>query len=131
MVLAPEGPAQYDESSRTHVARAVLEFPAHDGGMDVRLLYVDGCPGLTVAEERLREALTRVGRGGESIRRVLVETPEDAERLGFIGSPTILLDGRDPFATGHERPALACRLFPTPDGRAGAPTLDQLVEALS
>lgn len=99
--------------------------------MDVRLLYFDGCPNWTVAEERLRAALARVGLDRESIQRVPVDTPEDAERLGFIGSPTILLDGRDPFATGAEQPGLACRVFSTPDGLAGAPTLAQLVQALS
>lgn len=99
--------------------------------MDVRLLYFDECPNWTIAEERLRAALVTVGLASESIQRVLVDTPEDAERLGFIGSPTILLNGRDPFATGGEQPALACRVFSTPDGRAGAPTLNQLVQALS
>ena len=98
--------------------------------MDVRLLYFDGCPHWVVAEERLRSALASIGRDDETIQRVLVETPEDAERLGFIGSPTILLDGRDPFATGNEQPALACRVFSTPDRRAGSPTVAQLVEAL-
>ena len=99
--------------------------------MDVRLLYFDGCPNWTVAEERLRSALVRVGRSDEPIHRVLVETAEEAERLGFVGSPTIFIDGRDPFAVGGEQPALACRVFTTPDGRAGSPTLEQLVEALS
>lgn len=99
--------------------------------MDVRLLYFDGCPHSAVAEQRLTSAMAIVGRGEQAIRRVLVETPEDAERLGFLGSPTILVDGRDPFATGDEQPALACRLFSTPDGRAGAPTVEQLVEVLS
>ena len=99
--------------------------------MDVRLLYFDGCPHWTVAEQRLGTALSSVGRGGETIRHVLVETAEDAEGLGFIGSPTILVDGRDPFASGDEQPALACRVFSTPDGRAGSPTVEQLVEVLS
>ena len=89
-----------------------------------------GAPDWDVAEERLRSALANIGRDDETIQRVLVETPEDAERLGFIGSPTILLDGRDPFATGNEQPALACRVFSTPDRRAGSPTVAQLVEAL-
>jgi hypothetical protein len=31
-----------------------------------------------------------------------LETSEDADRLHFIGSPTILVDGRDPFAEGTE-----------------------------
>jgi hypothetical protein len=104
---------------------------AHDVGMDVRLLYFDGCPHGPVAEGRLRSALAGVGRDDVAIERVFVETPEDADRLGFIGSPTILVDGRDPFANGDEQPALACRVFSTPEGRAGSPTVDQLVEVLS
>lgn len=98
--------------------------------MDVQLLYFDGCPHWAFAEERLRSALASIGRDDETIQRVLVEAPEDSERLGFIGSPTILRDGRDPFATGNEQPALACRVFTTPDGRTGSPTVPQLAEAL-
>ena len=70
----------------------------------MRLLYFGGCPHWTVAEQRLRSALARVGRGDE-IHHVLVETPEDAERLGFLGSPTILVDGHDPSRVeGSRRP---------------------------
>lgn len=100
------------------------------GGMGVQLLYFDGCPHWTLAQERLRSALAKVGRDDE-IAHVLVDTPEDAERLGFVGSPTILVDGRDPFATGPEQPALACRVFSTPNGREGSPTVEQLMEVLS
>jgi hypothetical protein len=99
--------------------------------MDVQVLYFDGCPNWTVVDERLRTALTRLGREYEPIEHVLVETPEDAERLGFIGSPTVFVGGRDPFAKGGESFALACRLYSTPEGSAGSPTVDQLVEALS
>ena len=99
--------------------------------MDVRVVYFDGCPHWEVAEQRLRTALERVGRGGERINHDLVATAEDAERLGFIGSPTILVDGLDPFATGGEQPALACRVFSTPEGRSGSPTVEQLVEVLA
>ncbi|HET8598750.1 MAG TPA: thioredoxin family protein [Segeticoccus sp.] len=98
--------------------------------MAVQLLYFDGCPHWTLAEERLRSALARVGRADE-IEHVLVATPEDAERLGFVGSPTILVDGCDPFATGADQPALACRVFSTASGSQGSPTVEQLVEALS
>ena len=99
--------------------------------MEVRLLYFDGCPNWVVAEERLRSALAEVDHGDEPILRVRVETTEHAERLDFIGSPTILIDGTDPFASGTEQPALACRVFTTPDGRDGSPTVAQLVEVLS
>lgn len=108
-----------------------LGSKAHDWDVEVRLLYFDGCPHWSVAEERLRLALASMGSGGQAIERVLVETPEDAERLGFIGSPTVVVNGRDPFAKGGEQSALACRVYSTPQGPAGSPTIEQLVEVLS
>jgi hypothetical protein len=99
--------------------------------VDVALLYLDGCPHRQLAEERLRVALARLGRDGVVVRRAIVRTLEDAERSGFHGSPTILIQGRDPFAAGGIQPALACRLYATPRGLEGCPTVDQLVEALA
>lgn len=51
------------------------------------------------------------------IERVLerVETAEDAERLPFIDSPTILVNGWDPFA-GAEAFGLTYRVYQTPEG---------------
>lgn len=98
--------------------------------MDVALLYFDGCPHWTVMAQRVDVALDQLGLENQVVRRVLVQTPEDAERLGFAGSPTILVDGADPFANGSERPGFACRVYRTPDGPAGSPTVDQLVAVL-
>jgi len=42
-----------------------------------------------------------------------------------------VVDGRDPFAKGGEQSGLACRLYSTPQGPAGSPTIEQLVELLS
>lgn len=104
---------------------------AHHRRVDIRLLYIDDCPNWVATEQHLGTALSRLGRGAEAITHVLVETLMEAEELGFIGSPTVLLDGRDPFARGGEPVAMACRVFRTPDGLAGSPTVEQLVEALS
>lgn len=60
-----------------------------------------------------------------------VESPEAAEELSFRGSPTVLIDGSDPFARGGEPVGLACRIYQTPDGPAGSPTIEQLREALA
>jgi hypothetical protein len=71
--------------------------------------------------------------GHEDVRVALerVETPEDAERLRFTGSPTILLDGEDPFAAEADGGfGLSCRVFSTPEGPAGSPTREQLAEVL-
>lgn len=91
--------------------------------MKLELLYFDGCPNWKVAAERL-EAVAR-GRG-LTVGRRLVATLEDAEAARFRGSPTILVNGEDPFAAGDGPFGLACRMFQTPDGPAGSPTAEQL-----
>ncbi len=98
--------------------------------VEVQLLYFEGCPNWELAEVRLRTALKAVG-GGAKLVLHQVTTPEEATQRGFRGSPTILLDGRDPFASSGDPTGLSCRVFQTPAGIAGAPTVDQLIEALS
>lgn len=99
--------------------------------MRVELLYFDGCPNWQVADDRLIEALTELGRDDVVVERRLVETPEQAEELAFLGSPTIRIDGTDPFATGDEQVGLACRVYATPAGMSGSPDTAQLLEVLS
>ncbi len=96
--------------------------------MAVQLLYFDGCPNWATADRRLGALATELGF---TVHHHEVTTPEEAERVGFRGSPTILVDGRDPFARGDEPTGLTCRLYDTPDGPAGAPTTDQLRAVLA
>ncbi|MFP5579853.1 MAG: thioredoxin family protein [Acidimicrobiia bacterium] len=91
--------------------------------MKLELLYFNDCPNWKIAAERLENIATRRGLAVEAR---LVSTPEEAEAAGFRGSPTILVDGRDPFAAGDEPFGLACRVYQTPDGPAGSPTTEQL-----
>jgi hypothetical protein len=99
--------------------------------VQVELLYFDGCPNWQVADQRLQEALSLAGRDDVTVHRRCVETPEQAGELGFIGSPSIRINGRDPFVTGGEQVGLSCRMYPTPAGLRGSPEVEQLVEALS
>ncbi len=108
-----------------------LQTTSEGAGVRVELLYFHGCPNWRVADERLREAVRIVGRNDITVRRRTVETPADAEVAGFFGSPTIRIDGEDPFATGEEHVGLACRRYRTPEGLRGSPTVDQFVEALA
>ena len=96
--------------------------------MEITLQYFDGCPNWEVLDRRLTEALD--GRSDVRGVHLRVETAEDAARLGFHGSPTVLIDGSDPFADEHTPVGLACRVFRTPAGLAGSPTVDQLREVL-
>ncbi|PVU84310.1 thioredoxin family protein (plasmid) [Cellulomonas sp. WB94] len=99
--------------------------------MKVELQYFDGCPSWHEAEERLREALDAAGRVDVVVERVLVSTPEQAAELSFHGSPSVLVDGVDPFAAPDAPVGLACRLYRTPSGLAGAPTVEQLADVLA
>ena len=97
--------------------------------MEITLQYFDGCPNWEVLDQRLAEVVN--DRSDVRVIRQLVETPEDAVRLGFHGSPTVLVDGIDPFADERTHVGLACRMFRTPAGIAGSPTVEQLREAIS
>lgn len=94
------------------------------------LRYFDGCPNWQVADAHLRQALDAMGHGDVSVDHEKIETAEDAERLAFIGSPTVLIDGSDPFARPGAPVGLACRVYRTPEGLRGAPTVEQFSEVL-
>jgi hypothetical protein len=97
--------------------------------MRVQLLYFDGCPNYLTTITLLREVLS-AGGSAEEIELVEVGTPEAAERWQFRGSPTILIDGKDPFLDEDAPVGLSCRIYLTPDGLAGSPTASQLSSAL-
>lgn len=78
----------------------------------VELLVVPGCPHGRRAIDVLRSALDDLGRSAVPVTVTVVDTQAAAEQRGFIGSPTILLDGIDPFAEPGRAPGLACRLYP-------------------
>lgn len=94
------------------------------------MVVIPGCPGADLTVQRVLEAAALVGVTVRLEQRT-VDTVEDAASLGFGGSPTVLVEGVDPFAVAPVVPALACRLYPTPIGPSGAPTVGQLVDALA
>ncbi|WP_030421035.1 MULTISPECIES: alkylmercury lyase [unclassified Streptomyces] len=99
--------------------------------MDIELLYFAGCPNWTVAQERLTAALAAAGRSDLDVKLRAVETDEEAQAAHFPGSPTIHINGQDPFPAASGTYGLTCRVYSTPGGLAGVPTVDQLVQALT
>lgn len=99
--------------------------------MRVELLVVPGCPHEAVARDRLRRALADTGRPDAPVE-VRTVTEETAGAVpGFAGSPTVLLDGVDPFAAQAPGPVgPSCRIYRTGSGTDGAPSVEQLREAL-
>ena len=115
----------YVDSTAWH--RGLDEPRSQMMGVEVTLLYFDGCPSWRTTDQRLRVLAEELGF---ELTHRRVDTPEDAQALSFRGSPTVLVDGRDPFARGDEPVGLSCRIYQTPDGPAGSPTLAQLRDAL-
>lgn len=95
----------------------------------ITLRYFEDCPNWRIAESRLQTVLEETRAGEVELVRERVESHEDAERLGFQGSPTILIDGRDPFPAGGDV-GLSCRVYRTEAGTEGAPSLEQLRAAV-
>ena len=93
------------------------------GGPRLEVLHVPDCPNLSRLVDRLSQVtdlpvVTRV-----------VRTDADAVRLGMTGSPTLLVDGVDPFPAGEC--GLSCRLYRNESGAPIAvPILEQLRAAL-
>lgn len=95
--------------------------------MNIILQYFDGCPNWTVADGWLR--ILAEERPDIVLGYQLIDTVEAAERVGFHGSPTVLINGVDAFGDASTPVGLACRRYMTDDGPAGAPSLAQLRNA--
>jgi hypothetical protein len=90
----------------------------------VELLYWDGCPSHPAALADLRAALAELGRPDVEVTLTEVRSDAQACERGFVGSPTLRIDGVDPVPPPPgEPPGLTCRLYRRRDGRH-SPTPD-------
>lgn len=92
----------------------------------IELQYFHGCPNAEQMIINVRNAIRNLAYNID-YQEVLVEDNETAERLGFRGSPTLLINGKD--LTGMPEPdtsCLACRVYP-----GGIPTTEQIVTEIS
>ena len=84
-------------------------------------LTVPDCPNAAAFEERLAAALADYPDA--VVRRRQVADEQEAAETGMAGSPTLLINGADPFAAPGQVPGLSCRLHRDAAGRpAGAPS---------
>jgi len=87
---------------------------------NVELLWWSGCPSWEEATRLVREEMAAAGLDPEEIELREVHGDEEAEREGFVGSPTIRVDGRDVQDPGEEPAGLTCRVYRLRDGRISA-----------
>ena len=60
----------------------------------IQILYILDCPWCLKTKEVVREVLRELGVKAE-VEEILIDTEEKAKEYGFLGSPTVLVDGRD------------------------------------
>jgi len=80
--------------------------------MKVELLYFDGCPNVGPTGERLKRILAESGLE-DSVTLTRVGDRETAQSVGFLGSPSIRINGVDvePSARSRTDFGMMCRTY--------------------
>jgi hypothetical protein len=98
----------------------------------IEVLYFDGCPNHKPALERVRQVLAEVGLSAE-VLEVNVSEASIAQKVGFLGSPSIRVNGLDvePEARGARTYGMMCRTYAVNGRREGLPSREMLRQAMS
>jgi hypothetical protein len=93
--------------------------------MHIDLLYFKGCPSWQQGLKNLKSALEAEGLTAD-INLILVADDEQAAGLKFLGSPSFRSDGKDWWPDERDSYNLSCRVYITPQGMRGVPTVEML-----
>lgn len=98
--------------------------------MKLEILQVPDCPNVELLERRIAEAVAGE-RVDVTITHRVLDDQVGAAEAGMTGSPTLLLDGLDPFAEPGLVPSVSCRLYRADGGGIdGAPSVAALRAAM-
>jgi hypothetical protein len=94
--------------------------------IEVDVLYFEDCPNHLPTVERIRAVLREEGCGAD-VREILVPDVETALHVGFLGSPTVRVNGIDiePAAIDRKDFGLMCRRY-----RGGVPSHELIRSAI-
>ena len=97
--------------------------------MKIELLYFEGCPSWQSGLKNLHSAL-KANRLDVSVELVQVLDNDDAARKKFLGSPSFRINGIELWDERRDVYSMSCRVYATPEGLKGSPTVSMLQEAL-
>src|SRR6266568_2331590 len=99
--------------------------------MKIEVLYFDGCPNHKPAVERVQELLREEGVSAE-VLEVNVSDASIAQEVGFLGSPSVRVDGLDvePEARTVREYGMMCRTYSVDGRRQGLPSREILRRAI-
>ena len=102
--------------------------------MKIEVLYFAGCPNSAPTISLVREVVRESGVEAEvaEVAEVEVLSAEQAQSLGFLGSPTVRVDGLDvePEARAATQFGFGCRTYVDAGRRTGTPTAAMLRSAI-
>ena len=101
--------------------------------MFLTVLQIENCQN---AESLIAELQVLIrDRSDVTLNSIVIHSEEEGRRLGFHGSPTILIDGKDPFPAPEIPVGLSCRRYPggrdDPETVRGFPSELQLRQVLT
>ena len=96
--------------------------------MHIEVLYFDGCPHHAPTVERVKQIAADLGVQ-ERVEEIEVASPDQAQQLCFLGSPTVRVNGVDIDSSARQRTTygLGCRVY---SGISGVPPDDLIMAAL-
>ena len=99
--------------------------------MHIEILYFEGCPNHEPALQRVQELLKEAGLSAE-ISQVQVNDQAAAGAIGFLGSPSVRVNGLDvePTARTAHGFGMMCRTYFSAAGREGMPSREMIRRAL-
>jgi hypothetical protein len=98
--------------------------------LQIDVLYTRDCVDWEEYARLVDAALGELGVAAE-FNYYLVQSDRQAVEIGFIGSPTIRVNGEDLFPVPRAASGMRLRAYFTPEGMVGCPTYDMIREALS
>lgn len=78
--------------------------------MLITVLRIENCPNAESLIAELKDLIR--DRSDVTLETLVIHSEEEGRQLGFHGSPTILIEGKDPFPAPEVPVGLSCRLYP-------------------
>jgi hypothetical protein len=97
--------------------------------MKIEVLYFDGCPSWQAGVDNLQQAL-RLESLAWPVELTEVRDDAQAAQLRFLGSPSFRVGDQDLWPEERAETTMSCRVYRTPEGVRGWPSVDMLRERL-
>jgi hypothetical protein len=95
----------------------------------ITLLYFDDCPSWKTTLKNLNQVID-ADQIPARINLLKIDSPEQAKKERFLGSPSIRVNDIDLWPEERKNYTLNCRIYRTPTGLKGSPTIEMLRERL-